>query len=140
MARKKSYKHLVEVYRDPGKVGVNGASSGRCGSCGVRSSCSEVEVTVQQWITDTAAKYGADIKIRTVDSRTSASVSKTIDVLNRLLEAKREDIRVSRDTFAAFMSRWAPLVVVDGVLFFMGNTPSDDEMARALEIMSKSPT
>ncbi|MDY6834770.1 MAG: hypothetical protein SVY53_08255 [Chloroflexota bacterium] len=138
MARKKTYKHLVEVYRDPAKVGNNGAPSGKCSSCGARSSCSEVEVTVEQWMTDTAAKYGDDIRIRTVDSKTKASVGKRVEVINKLLEAKREDIRVSEDSFLAFMSKWTPLIVIDGVLFFMGSIPSNQQMERAFEIMTKA--
>ena len=133
-------RRTIQVFRKSDEA-VDGCASGTCGTCGSHSSCGEPRESFEEMLTRLYLGFGdrADVEVHIVDpSADSATVSETIDSLNRMLEARREDVRVTRENFEEFMSDNVPLIAVDGVLFFVGVIPSDQQMARALEIMSKS--
>ena len=130
-------KHLIEVFRDPARIGSPGSDSSKCSGCGSRSSCNEVTESLDEWLKRIPLKYDESVRLRIVDSSTKSSMSKNIDTLNRMLEEKREEMRVNSENFAIFMAQKAPLIAIDGLLFFTGDVPSDEKLQRAMEITDK---
>ena len=127
-------KRLIEVFRNPTRTGARGGESSKCTSCGAKSSCSDATESLDEWLDRISAKYGDSVKLRVVVPNTEKAISKTIDALNGMLEAKHDEIRVNREDFDTFMCEKTPIIAVDGLLFFMREVPTDDRMERALEI------
>jgi hypothetical protein len=133
-------RRTIQVFKKADEA-IDGCASGTCGTCGSRSSCGEPRESFEEMLTRLYLGFGdkADVEVHIVDpSADWATVSETIANFNRMLEARREDVRVTGENLEEFMSDNVPLIAVDGVLFFVGIVPSDRQMARALEIMSKT--
>ena len=130
-------KRLIEVFRNPTRGPAHGAESSKCTTCGAKSSCSDATESLDEWLERMTRKYGDTVKLRVVVPNTDKAISKTIDTLNGMLEAKHEDIRVNREDFETFMCEKGPIIAVDGLLFFMREVPTDDRIERALEIATK---
>ena len=80
----------------------------------------------------------AEVEVIPTDSSSESAILEMITTINRMLEARRADERITRENFERFTATKVPLVAVDGVLFFVGVIPSNEQLSRALEIMAKS--
>ena len=130
----------IQVFKPPeGLSDDRGCATGTCGTCSARSSCGEPTETFEEMLTRLYLGFGdqADIELRVLDISTEASRATTIEELKRMLEARRAEVQVTKENLEEFLSSHSPLIAVDGVLFFIGVVPTDTQVQRALEIMSK---
>ena len=135
-----SPRHTLQVFRQPEGSLDLGCASGVCGNCSSSASCGETAESFEEMLTRLYLGFGdrADIQVVPLDSSTEDSISQAIDTLKPMLEARRADVQLTKENFEEFISKNVPLIAVDEVLFFVGVIPSDEQMARALDIMSKS--
>ena len=134
---KESRKQIIDVYRDPVKTNVPGGDSSKCSGCGSRTVCDDAPENLNEWLARIPEKYFDQAEVRVFDSSTEDQITETIKTLNVMLQEKREDIRFDRENFQTFIARKAPLIAVDGLLFFIAEIPSDSKLERALEIAAK---
>ena len=132
---------VIHVFRMPDQALTDGCVSGVCSQCGSQASCSEPKETFEEMLTRLYLGFGdrADVELHVVDTQHEPVLTETVDTLNRMLAARKEDARVTKETIEEFMSQRAPLIGVDDVLFFVGVVPTNRQMERALDIMSRSP-
>ena len=133
------HRSVIQIFKVPDQI-IDGCASGTCSSCDSRASCGEPKESFEEMLARLYLGFGdrADVQLSQIDTSSEASIAETIDTLNEMLEARKADERVTRDNFEQFLARRSPLIAVDGVLFFVGVIPTDKQMSRALEIMSKS--
>ena len=130
----------IQVFKPPEGLGADqGCASGTCGTCSSRSSCGEPTETFEEMLTRLYLGFGdqADIELRVLDLSTEVSRGTTIEELTRMLEARRAEVQLTEENLEEFLGSHSPLIAVDGVLFFIGVIPTNTQVQRALEIMSK---
>ncbi len=121
--------------------GMCGAAGGsHCGSLGA-SACNTEECdeegkcsapAADAGIPPVAPEYREVVAMWTADYSSDRAIETSLARLNAALAASGLPLRVTKDTFALFMSQAAPLVALDGQIVFSGMSPTQEQFDRTL--------
>jgi len=118
-------------------AGSTQSSAGNCQSaaCGDSKSCDFPTL-----LSHFAIRHAETADVEIADYSSLVSIEKSVAALNRILQANGEALRATLENLDLVFSQIAPILAIDGVLAFVGKTPSGAELIEALEAARRTGT